>query len=378
MVNYSQVIESPDHTVWVMDRGGQRRIAQVTDLVRVIWRRVRDDISYATVDVSLPEDSAQAEFLAQLVTAVGRYEIAIWRGDERVWEGPITLVTFPPGGCSIDARDVMFYAARNIMRDGYDNTYPNTEFVTTRARLILEAELGRRELESPPINVVPHIVEHHTATDARTSAKTLPYQFYTYEHIDTLAADRGMDYTVVGRSIHLWDTHEMAMGQTPTVTENDFLGPMYVSIYGLELGTISAVTDGQGTFGVVDWDGNSGDSNVEPHPYYGGWERLETAYDEQATAAPTQAELESQAVRNLDGRWPTPMIVRVPDNSQININGVLTIADLVPGVFMPMLCKVGVVEISQMQKLQTVVVTEDADGEKINVVMYPAPGVTAA
>lgn len=350
------------HTAWIMDRGGKQRIQELVDLESVEWNRVRDDISSARVKVTANKDSAQAEFLSTLAGATGRYELCIWRDNLRVWEGPITLPTFKSKGVEIEARDVMHYGARTIMRAAYDNAYPNTGYVVERARNILVTELARKEALTPPINVVPYIVDHQTLSDAQTSRYTPPYFAYVYEHIDDLAAKAGMDYTVIGRAIHLWDTSKPAMGYTPTVTENDFLGEVYVSVYGMELGTIAAVTDGMGNFGTT------GASD----PYYGEWERLETAYDEDATAPPTVAELTSQAERNLAGRNPVPLQVRVPDGSSLNMNGVLTIDDLVPGIYVPLLANFNIITISQMQKLQTVRVTETAAGENVQVTFYPA------
>lgn len=350
------------HTAWVMDRGGQRRIFQIVDIERIIWDRIRDDVSSASVDVSALPDSPQAEFLASLKYATGRYELCIWREGVRVWEGPITLVTFRRSGVEIVARDVMHYAARTIMRAEYDNRFPNVTYVVERAKTILTAELARKEALDPPINVLPYLVDHQTLTDAETSRRTLPYQMTVFEHVDDLAAKAGMDYTVIGRAIHLWDTSKPAMGYTRTVTESDFLGELYVSIYGMELGTIAAVTDSQGSFGTT--------GAVDP--YYGEWERLETAYDEDSSAAPTTAELVSQAQRNLAGRMPTPLQVRVPDNSSINMDGVLTINDLVPGIYMPLVATINILQISQMQKLKTVRVTETAEGEDVQITLYPA------
>jgi hypothetical protein len=217
---------------------------------------------------------------------------------------------------------------------------------------------------SPAINVLPYLVEHHLASDAETSRRTLPYQYTVWEHVDDLAAKAGMDYTVIGRAIHLWDVHNAALGYTPIATRSDFLGEMYVTIYGMELGTSAVVTDGQGNWGA--FGGND--------PFYGEIERLATAYDEEATAAPTVAELESQAERNLDGRNPTPLQVRVPDGSSISMNGIFTVENLVPGVYIPLRAEFNAIEISQMQKLQTVRFTESPTGETVQVTLFPASG----
>jgi hypothetical protein len=359
------------HSCVIMDRGGTRRIHEITDLGDVEWNRVRDDISTATVTVNSNRDSAQAEQLAQLAGATGRYELCIWRDGERVWEGPITLVTFKRESITIMARDVMHYTSRLFMTEEYDNSYSGgvdrTDYVVQRALNILTTELTRKDdaetaIGLPSINVLPYIVDHQLPTDARTSRKTLAYQYEVFEHIDDLAANAGMDYTVIGRAIHLWDTSNPAMGYTATATESDFLGEVYVSVYGMELGTVAAVTDGQGTYGVA--------GAIDP--YYGLVERLDTAYDEEATEAPTTAELTSQAQRNLYGRTPVPLQVRVPDNSSISLSGVFRTENLVPGVYVPLLCEIGIVKISQMQKLNTLRVAEGPDGEEISITLFPA------
>lgn len=359
------------HTAWIMERGGEQRIHQIIDISKIVWGRVRDDVSTATVTISADEDSSQAEALEQLVTGTGRYELAIWRGGIRVWEGPITLVTFTRTGVEIMARDVMFYTMRLALSKTYDNSFHDgidgTTYVVQRALDILTYELTRKDtvelaLGMPSANMLPWVVGHQTLTDARTSRKTAPYQYTVFEHIDDMAAKGGMDYTVVGRALHLWDTSKPAMGYTQKASENDFLGELYVSIYGMELGTRSIATDGQGHFGSF------GDADA----FYGLVERLDSLYDEEATDQPTQSELESQAQRNLVGRNPTPLQVRIPDNSSLNMDGVLTIDDLVPGVYVPLVAQFGIVKVSQMQKLNTVKVTEEPTGETVQVTLFPA------
>lgn len=349
------------HRAYVCDRGGTTRLAEIELISSVAWTRVRDDMSEATITVNGQACQQQADTLAGIEP--GRHELVLYRGQDRVWEGPINRLTYTRDAVEIHAFDVLYYASRTVMHLGYDNSYPNVGFVIDRAELILTTELSRKEALSPPINVLPHLTTHQLPTDAKTSASTVPYQYTVYEHIDQLAAKSGLDYTVVGRAIHLWDTHE-SLGLTAVVTENDFMGDVTVSVYGSELATRAIVTDGQGVAGIA--------GGVDP--FYGEWETLATAYDEKedAGAPPTQAELASQAARNLVGRIPTPLQVRIPDGSSINPTGVLTMADLIPGVYMPLRADTTVRVIQQTQKLNRVAVTEDPGGEQITVVLYPA------
>src|SRR5690606_25134989 len=111
--------------------------------------------------------------------------------------------------------------------------------------------------------------------------------------------------------------------------------------------------------------------NPDHLEFYGPWMTIYNAYNEEATAAPTQAELNSQAARNVSGRSPAPMEVRVPDNSTIRLSETLTINDLVPGVRIPLRATLNARAADQDQKLDHLVVQETAAGEKISVTLTP-------
>ena len=620
-----------NHTAYLYDRGGLKKLAELGDLERVKWERRRDDTSTATVYIGTPGlDCRNALGLAE----AGRVELVIFRGGERVWEGPISRIAYKGSSVEIEARDVTLYMVRTIMRHEYDNRNPNTSTVLERVERILRAELARKEALDPPINVLKHIqyiyvegsrtfpasyynttsakreigdaksipameaalenmrsayglnlglglppgtsfngltwsparyqdwqlrqymimvanalavyppafvdraeingiyfarnlglgvgfnvggaaasqrlyldivdyaagagmvfgsehVIHHElchlientfgsalikarwlalnppgftyggdwqaphaglnppgfvrdysryaygedlaevagivmsrgegafldavvamdpvvrqkvalykewmasisnglidtsgffravrtgktvvtagkdgATDARTAAHTLPYEVTAFEHVDNFAARGGLDYTVIGRSILFFDVHTR-IGQTPMVTKDDFIGDPVITQYGMELGTYVAMTDGKGNFGAA------GGTD----PYYGEWEILHQAYDEDAQGSnpedpPSVAEMTSQAQRTYKQGAVPPLVVRVPENTRLNPNGVLTIADLVPGVWIPLSATLPGRTVSQMQKLDSMTVEETAGtGEEIKVTLSPA------
>jgi len=236
--------------------------------------------------------------------------------------------------------------------------------LTNRVRTIFTAEMARKEGLTPPINIMPFFQTHSMDGEARTSRQTLPFQKTVWEELDDLAAKAGIDYVAIGRAIHVQDT-EYILGQTALATDVDFLGGIIVTAYGMNLTTFSAVTDGQGNYGEAHVIDN----------FYGEIETLATAFDEQATAAPTQAEMTSQADRNLAQRYPVPLAVRVPDNSQINPNSeVFNFDNLVPGVKVPLMATLGCRQVKQYQKIETVRVIQDANGEVITIVLFPFPG----
>jgi hypothetical protein len=350
------------HTAYVYDRGGKRRIAEITGMTSLSWERVADDISFADITLVNPSPGCSAVLSAM---EAGRHEIVIFRGPQRVWEGPLTLMTYTRDAVAIQARDVMHYAYRLAQSRDYDNRYPNIDTVIGRSFLELSTELARRETENPPINVVPHLRKVTRTDDAKTSRYTTTYQKTVFDDVDDMAANSGMDYTVVGRSIILHDTNT-ALGKTATMTESDVIGDIIVTMYGMEMATFAAVTGADGAYGV--YGGTDG--------YYGRVEIVDDAYDEEAgTDAPTQAELNSQAQRNLSGRLPTPVQVRVPDGSRISPASPLTIDDLVPGVIVPLRATLTARTFSQMQKLRKLKVVEDTSGEQIQITLVPAPAI---
>ena len=347
------------HTAYIYDRGGKKRLGQIYPLTSVDWGRQRDDTSFAHFTTTQPSWECQ-RLLANI--APNRHELVIFRGQERVWEGPLSLVTYTSSSVQVEARDVTYYTLRTVAHAGYDNSYPHVASVVARAQGMITAELARKEALDPPINVVPHLRSYNTVNDAQTSKVTLPFMTTVFDDYDQMAARSGLDYTVVGRSIILFDTHTVFY-TTPVVTQADFLGDVTVSVYGVEGATSAYVTDGQGHYG----------SDGAIDPYYGEWEIFDQAYDEGSdTAIPSVAEMTSQAQRNLTGRNPVPVIVRVPDGSQLSPQSTLQMKDLVPGARVPLRATLTASTFTQMQKLDAVKVSEDSNGETITVTMSPA------
>jgi hypothetical protein len=350
---------------FVYDRGGQNRLFEVTFPSRIRWERIRDDISQANVTILDPNQGCQDQMLR---VAPHRHELVIFRGEERVWEGPITLIGWFQDRIEISAKDVMYYAQKTVMRAGYDNSFPNIQTTIERSVNILTAELARKESLDPPINVLPYLSTITTSTDAETSKVTIPYQSTAFTDIDDMARRSGMDYFVIGRRIVLVDTHTI-FSTTPQVTEEDFLAEIVVTQYGSEHATWSASVSAAGNVGISFADG----APLGVDPFYGEWEIVDSAYNEDGTAEPTRDALAQQADRNVNGRNPVPLHVRVPDNSLLNPEGVLGIEHLVPGIRVPLRATLLTLEVSQMQKLDRVAVEEvGGQGEQISITLHPA------
>lgn len=357
------------HRAFLYDRGGERRIGELGPLRQVRWGRTRDDMSAANIFVRTP-DPACEEVVAQIEP--GRHELVLFRDSERVWEGPVVRTAEIGTSIEVDARDVTHYLNRTIMRSAYSNAYPRIGYATERLRKIITTEAARKEALDPPINLLPHMkITTHKAT-AKTSRSTYAYEKYVYEELDSLAAKGGIDYTVVGRALIINDVNDV-IGQGPALSSADFDGDITVSLYGMETATRSAVTDGMGkwaAFGGVD-------------DYYGEIELLHTIYDEDTTAAEraaddiTKEEMAAQARRNMSGRYPTPVLIRVPEGATLRSDKASEIMDfLVPGVRFLIRSDKTYRKVTQVQKLDRLVVEETGDGERISVTFSPAPGTT--
>ena len=347
------------HTVYVYDRGGRNRIAELRNLSRVRWSRRRDEFSEADVIIEGSACSDQAEVLANIEPK--RHELVIYRGSERVWEGPVWRVAWGPDTVEVYAHDVTSYLQGTPMTQEYSNAFPFIEAVTSRIEGIIENEMQVWEALTPPVNVLPYLTVHHHVNEARTTAITKPYEMTVGEHLDSLAQRSGIDYTTVGRAIHIWDTSR-SLGRIRMLTEADFFGPVIITSYGADHTEVAVVVAEDGRYGIAG----------APSSYYGPWTKIFTTYNESGTEAPTQAELESQAARNVAGRSPVPVEVRVPDNSSIRLSHDLGINDLVCGVQVPIGATLNARRLSQLQKIDLVNVEESAEGESVKVTLSPA------
>lgn len=371
------------HSAYIYDRGGMTRVGQIQDIASIRWERNRDGVSEAQVTLTGRSCANQRRLISGLITK--RHELVIFRNGKRVWEGPLWRIGDEGDRVVIVAHDVAQYLFGTPLSRIWDNSYDNdndvsraTE-VTTRMHDIIQWELthGRNvrlvgggtvafpawESLDPPANVLPYLAVHHFANEARTAAKTLAFEMTVGEHLQNYARNGGIDYTAVGRAIHIWDTSR-SIGRTRAWTEADFFGNIIVSEYGADHIQAAYVIGAEGAYG---------EAGVASFlSTYGPWTSIHDAYNEETADAPTQAELDSQASRNVVGRQPVPIEVRVPDNSSIRLGSTLTIDDLVPGVQVPLLATLNSRQWNQMQKIDHLVVEETAESEDVKVTLTPA------
>lgn len=353
------------HTVQLVDRGGKNTIGEFPFLTDIDWARIRDDYTESTIHIEKPTiDCLELLNMAH----PNRHELVIWRGDDRVWEGPITRIKQRGTNFEIAARDIVHYLYRTAMWNDYDSSAG--EAVVDRTERIITGELSRVKenaaIMDPVVNVLPFLTSvrySDPALERRTTRKTLAFSGTVYDDIDSLAADWGLDYTAIGRRLILHDTR-VPIGYTPTVTEDDFIGDVSVTAYGMESFTRAITVGDQGMYGLA--------GGI--HPYYGEWEYVAQMFDEDSEEAPSQNSLDNAAAYNMTDRIPVPVVINVPESSRLNPRGVLRIQDLIPGVHVPVRAEFQGKKITQMQKLDSVKVSEsENEGEVIQVSIGPAP-----
>lgn len=362
--------------VYIYERGGQKLIGEITPVTTLQWTRKRDDISTCNVSTNgFGWDCGQR--LAALRCM--QHELVVFRDGVRVWEGPITRIGYHVDHVEIEAKDVMMYLYRRILRNGYNDSYEEINgvrvggglSVVTRATQIIVDALA---YDNP--NMIEYLTTLATSSDALQGRVVPSYSCTAWEAVDDLAASAGLDYVTVGRRIILWDTHKQ-IGLLPEMRDGDFSDPPIVTEYGMNLANYFAVTNGTGAWGAV--RANDGGMETDPrNPLFGkpkhyGWvEQLSSSYTENADEA-TVTELTDQADRNIANRWPSPLVVRVPDNTTLNPEVALDINQLVPGVWIPLRSVATLRQVAQDQKLDSVTVSQDESGEKIQVVLSPRP-----
>lgn len=371
------------HAAVIYDRGGMRRIGPLLDLTSVRWERTRDGVSEAIVRVDGDACVEQSDFLASLATH--RHELVIFRGGQRVWEGPIHRLAWHGTYVEVVAHDVIEYLMNTPLTQTWSNANDNVEPVATRiGRIILyEMTHGRQQVAddgltydvpaweslTPPANVTEYLEIHNFVNEAKTAMVTYPFEMTVGEHLQSLARYQGIDFTAVGRAIHIWDVSR-ALGRTQQLTEENFLEEIIVTEYGADHAQAAYVLGNPPPDSKVPVYGSAlAPENLD---FYGPWTKVFTPYNEDGTDNPLESELNSQAQRNLAGRTPSPVEVRIPDNSAVLLSDAITIDDLVPGVQVPLRATLSARQFSQMQKIDHVTVTETAaNGETIQLTLVP-------
>lgn len=365
------------HTVEIFRRGGKIRVGELRGITYLDYDRVRDDISTSKI-VIRDWDIDCGNLLSVLQTWA--YEVVITRNNgftkQRVWEGPISLLTYKKHEVVIQAKDVMNFAYRRIIKQAMVDTGSGST-VVDRATRVLQNVFGP---DDP--NVLAYLTVIARDDDPMQYRSTPEYSRTAFEEVDDMASNSGLDYTVVGRRIILWGTKNR-IGTLPEFKDDDLGDAPIVSEYGMSMANRYAVSDGNGLWGEatrLDEDGND--------PEYGLVEMLSSSWASDSTedsGTYTEAgrdkvkkSFEESSERSIDDRYRpgAPVVVRVPDNTTLNPKTVISFQQLVPGVVVPLVSNGTLRKVKANQKLDSVKVTEEEGQETITITLSPFGGVT--
>lgn len=358
------------HTVEIYRRGGTERVGVLKNLSHVDWGRQRDDISTAQIVVS-GWDVDCGNLLASLQTWA--YEVVIFRNNgytvDRVFEGPITLLTYEQDKVTIDAKDVMVYLYRRIIKQTMDDT-ANGDTVVSRAARVIQNVMAP---DDP--NVLAYLQILAKDDDAKERRSVPAYSRTAYEEIDDMAANAGLDYAAVGRAILLWDTSHR-IGTLPELRDKDLGSPPIVSEYGMSMANVYVVSDGNGVWGEANRLNSSGND-----PVYGLVELLSSSWASDSTGdsgtytqaglATVQASFATSAERSIKNRYTAPVVVRVPDGTTLSPDAPVSIQHLIPGVGIPIRSTGTLRQVAWLQKLDSIRVVEEKDNETVQLTMSP-------
>lgn len=365
------------HTAYITDRGGRQRVFQPVQLSQVKWGRKLSNASSASITVSGAACRRQMPKLMDVTPR--RHELVIYRGGERVWEGPIVDVRNKHNEVTIAAQDVVEYLAGTTLSKYWPNSEDGgTDNALERVRQIITHELTepytakvggaagalqtfqRWEQLTPPANVLPYL-EVRTG-ELLTNTITLPFEMTVAEHLLNLSKV-GLSFTTIGRKLLVWDSSQ-SIGQIRRLSDADFNGDLDIYMTGTGFAAVQHVVgqvsqyadpadaDNVGTAGAVD-------------PYYGAWTSLETHQEEGDQDVDLEDALSSQAERLYAARKILPTEITMPSGASLRLDESLTIDRLVPGVDVPVIATINGRNVSRVQRFQELTVTETAAGESV-------------
>jgi hypothetical protein len=384
------------HTALIFDRGGSQRLWQLLDMTSVQWQRKESNKSQATLSITGTACSAQAVTLDKIEPR--RHELVLFRGKERVWEGPIVQATTTSSVFTLTANDIIEYldgtalsASWQLDEDGGSTgMVERLEDIITyelTTPYIMETNQGpvivtRWENQEPPANILPFMDFRPGPT--RTTAVSTPFQMTLGQYLANRGDSIGVSYTTVGRKLVIWDG---VLGQVRTVTENDFSGDFQVIKDGSSLYTIEHVASTSAVPGVDPLVGHAANDTS----YYGPWEQIASTTDTGSTTESPDSgdsgdsgaellDLNTQARAGLTSAgYPVPLVLKTADGSSLIPSAGLGINDLVAGIQVPVRAANNIRRVSEMQRLNQMTVTETADqGEVIQVTMEAVGDVVAA
>ncbi|MFE2934953.1 poly-gamma-glutamate hydrolase family protein [Streptomyces sp. NPDC059278] len=378
------------YTAMVHWRGGAKPYAALETLTAVSWSRTINDISEASATVSFGDMSPECteliagRFNEQTGELEGGthpwvHELTLYRDGELVWQGPIQRRVMRRDSVTIEAADVFswFDHLVNTFRVTYTSPVadgqgrrrgPITYIAENHIRLNLTA-FQLAEVDYP--GILPYIVRRDTGlfpikVEKDGSDNTTVWTEYLGDILREWTK-RGLTWTTVGRTLLLRGRHTTQNRATARLTLDHFAGDIEVILDGREGGTYGWATSQQGQDVTDGRTVGTGRTRTA----YGRLDVLVRIQEEDATAA----DLRSAALDAIAGRYPVPLVINIPDNSQLTPDAPVSIRQLVPGERIDLLADALYTPIAQGFLLSDVEVAWGEGGEKVGIALIPLADV---
>lgn len=293
-------------------RGGARVYWQPAEVASLRWSRVVDDTSTATLVMPKPSRGSTDWALAGAVTDWA-HELSLYRTSHRsrtgpattelVWQGPVVDVAESRTQLTFDAHDVVAYLDRMpVAVDRVQNAG-----VVTAGNLIAGDALAAAANANPGIVLTRSVLSGPQVwIDLRPDSTTVG------AYLRELARS-GLDFFAIGRRVMLQVEPAAAAG--PRLTEAHFSADLEVRRAGSDTVT-RAIVLGEGVTGYAG----------AADPYRGMLAKVVKADGTLTPAAATTA-----AQQLVAGARPPLMVVKVPDDAQLQPDAPVSMAYLVPG-----------------------------------------------
>lgn len=350
----------------------------------VVWDRRQDDTSEATVVIPTNTECCTT-ILAD--AHVWHHGIAIYRDGELVWDGPIVLITASRTQVTIVARDVSALLSKRLLPR--DLCFSNDATVCTAGSGGMV--YGPQTPEFVAVTLIQEAlsVDSHGVVLSADLGGATEYEGYykrfggpVFDLVQKLATDY-INWTVIGRRIII--TRGGAAGgglffgfaRTALLTCEDFLNDTFSTT---EDGLSTLTQDVQIADPIVIAgveQSNIGIGQIFPvgtvaDAYYGLLQAVQDGNENLNVGttggggAPNSGgtALADAAVRIVSGSYPPPMVLDAA-GLQLSPNAPVTIAELVPGTFVPILADCLCRPVQRELVLSAVVVTFDATGERV-------------
>ncbi|WP_316959586.1 hypothetical protein [Streptomyces sp. TRM68367] len=322
----------------MVDRDGAV-VTPVNVLTSVEWTRVLDEVSTAHVVIN-----PDADCCAQLGNVrTWRHKLVIARDGVTVWEGPIIQAEWSFGQVELFASDVLAWLDRRV---------PHRSIVFGGSDLTDIANWLIQDGFAP--DDPGHTVQILGRSGVEGGRQYTEDIGQTGDHLRDLA-DTGLDYTAVGSTIVLMPEDWSA--NVGTLTDADLPEGLIVAEDGSALATRY----------IVHGDEDSGIKGVSGgvDPYYG---LLERSVEE--TSVTTSASAEAAARSRRAANYPVPVFLS-SDRVTLSPEAAVNVAKLVPGWCIDVATAVTCRPITQRLKIAGLKVSEDGDGESVQVTLAP-------